>query len=68
MNEIIEVVGVLSRVPELAVLPEGSEASGDDAEVMEYDSPSLIPTSQVSLLQWLMCRRNSLTCRKSITS
>ena len=44
VNEVIEVVGVLSRLPELAIVP---DSSSEDVDIFEYDSVWLPPTSQV---------------------
>lgn len=42
VNDVIEVVGVLSRVPELAIT-----AEDDDSAMTDIDGPSLPPTSKV---------------------
>ena len=52
VNDVIEVVGVLSRLPELAAFPEAPESSSEDADIFEYDSSSLPPNSKVVQCLW----------------
>ncbi|KAK9801980.1 hypothetical protein WJX73_005870 [Symbiochloris irregularis] len=54
VNDVIEVVGVLSRVPELAV-----HLEDDDSAMADIQGPSLPPTSKVPRLHALLVRKVS---------
>lgn len=55
VNDVIEVVGVLSRVPELAVGPDD-----DDSAMADIDGPTLPPTSKVR------SRRSARFCKQQL--